>query len=615
MFLDNWEHLTSDRAVLQNVEGVRLEFDQIPVQTVLPRPYVCNQIQTDVIDTEVLDLLSKGVILEVENNGELFVSNIFLRPKPNNKWRLIIDLSELNRYITKHHFKMENLEVATRLMFTDAFLASIDLRDAYYAIPIHPKDRKFLCFQWKDKFFQFTCLPFGLCSAPWLFTKTLKPIFAEFHKKGFSGFGYIDDTFIVASSEQECYDAIEFLVNLFSKLGFRVHPEKSVLVPTKQLVFLGYVLDTEQMSVTPTQEKKEKISSMVTKAMSKDKHKIREIASLIGTLNDVCKGSEYGHAQVKSLEIQKNRALFSSGSKGFDGNMLLNSYCKEELVWWIRNINSAKKAIRISPPELVLETDASNLGWGAKFDDVSTGGRWSELESQAHINAKEILAVKLGLQSLCADISHEEIVIRSDNTTTVAYLNHGGGTKSTVCNKFTKQIWDWCEHRNLWILATFIPGIQNEVADFESRHFSEDTEWKLNPELFDKITTEWGVPNIDLFASRHNNQVDNYASWVPDPHALFVNAFSEKWDKFTYVYAFPPFRLLTRILQKIKKEKVRAIMVAPDWPGQPWFAPLQKQATQILWFRKKRGNLISDIQMSNQQGSLDSIPLMVVLIC
>ena len=83
------------------------------------------------------------------------------------------------------------------------------------------------------------------------------------------------------------------------------------------------------------------------------------------------------------------------------------------------------------------------------------------------------------------------------------------------------------------------------------------------------------MPDIDLFASRINKQLDCYASWRPDPNALFVDAFSEPWTRF-YGYIFPPFSVIGRVLRKIQVDKAEAIIVFPQWPGQIWYPKLQK---------------------------------------
>lgn len=122
------------------------------------------------------------------------------------------------------------------------------------------------------------------------------------------------------------------------------------------------------------------------------------------------------------------------------------------------------------------------------------------------------MAVLLGLKSFFSNEENCTIVCRSDNTTAVTCINKMGGTKSISCNDVTSQIWAWAENRNIWLTASYIPGVLNLEADFESRNFSDNTEWGLNPKIFEKIVKTWGLPDIDLFASRLNYKVDTYAS-------------------------------------------------------------------------------------------------------
>lgn len=159
--LKEWLFLTSDKNILDIVKGVKLDFLNWPVQEKIPRPYRMNQEQSGFIDSELRILLEKSIIERVETPEGQYVSNIFLRPKPNNKFRMIIDLSMLNNDIEKQHFKMQHLEVAIDMLTRGCFLASIDLKDAYYSVPINPQFRKFLCFQWKGRFFRFLAMPFG----------------------------------------------------------------------------------------------------------------------------------------------------------------------------------------------------------------------------------------------------------------------------------------------------------------------------------------------------------------------------------------------------------------------------------------------------------------------
>lgn len=103
-----------------------------------------------------------------------YLSPIFLRPKKDGTQRMILNLKKFNKYVQYHHFKMDSLQTAIHLMTKDCFMASIDLKDAYYSVPIAASSRKYLCFQWAGQLYQYTCLPNGLASAPRIFTKLLQ---------------------------------------------------------------------------------------------------------------------------------------------------------------------------------------------------------------------------------------------------------------------------------------------------------------------------------------------------------------------------------------------------------------------------------------------------------
>ena len=145
----------------------------------------------------------------------------------------------------------------------------------------------------------------------------------------------------------------------------------------------------------------------------------------------------------------------------------------------------------------------------------------------------------------------------------------GGGTHSLICNDIAKSIWQWATHRNIWLSVAYVPDSDNTVADFKSRHYEDNTEWSLSPVLFWKLTQQFFIPRVDLFASRLNHQVDTFVSWKPEPQAWAV-AFSLHWKDIMF-YAFPPFSVLGRVLSKIKMEQASGILVLPLWPTQPWF--------------------------------------------
>ena len=124
-------------------------------------------------------------------------------------------------------------------------MGSIDLRDAYYTVPIHEEYRKFVRFIWEGHVMEYQCLAFGLSSAPRLFTKLMIPVFANLRAKGHIFVAYIDDSYLQGSTYNECKKNIDETKQLLTSLGFVINTEKSVLTPCQSLKFLGFIIKGE----------------------------------------------------------------------------------------------------------------------------------------------------------------------------------------------------------------------------------------------------------------------------------------------------------------------------------------------------------------------------------
>lgn len=331
-------------------------------------------------------------------------------------------------------------------------------------------------------------------------------MYATLRKAGHANVGYIDDQYLQGDTKHKCLSNIGDSVSLFTKLGFLIHPEKSVLVPAQMITFLGFILDSLQMLVRPTPEKAQKLKSACKKLLTKPELTVQELAEVIGIIVSNFPGVEFGPLFYRGLERDKSLAL--KHSKGnFSSKLQLSPDAIAELKWWCENIESATKRVTYGNPDIIITTDASTLGWGAVLDNQSIGGQWTQSEACHHINYLELLATFLALKRFCKDVSKVHIRIRTDNTTTVTYLNSMGGMQSLQCDRLTKQIWLWCMQREIWVSACHVAGKNNTQADRASRHFDDNTEWMLRQDIFLSITQLWGKPEIDLFASRLNAQL------------------------------------------------------------------------------------------------------------
>ena len=193
-----------------------------------------------------------------------------------------------------HHFKMDTLETAISMMKPDCYMASVDLKDAYYTVPIDLSHQKYLKFCFEGEYFQYTCLPNGLASAPRSFTKLLKPVYSALRGAGHLSSRYIDDSYLQGDTFQGCHVNVVDTTTMFMRLGFFVHPEKSVFVPSQRLTFLGFDLDSVHMTVAPTAAKIEKLFASCNSRLQKPTPTIRQVAEVIGILVSTFPGAEYG---------------------------------------------------------------------------------------------------------------------------------------------------------------------------------------------------------------------------------------------------------------------------------------------------------------------------------
>ena len=158
---------------MNTVSGYCIDFDKQPVQLHIPKEIPFSNDQWKIVDDEVKNLLSIGAIVPSSSEKDEFISTIFFVPKPNGKFRPVINFRYLNQFIHYDHFKHETFEVVLDLLQTNDFMTSVDMEQAYFSIPMHTDYQKYLKFFWNGKLNKFTCLFFGLKSAPFVFTKVL----------------------------------------------------------------------------------------------------------------------------------------------------------------------------------------------------------------------------------------------------------------------------------------------------------------------------------------------------------------------------------------------------------------------------------------------------------
>ena len=181
--VQDWMNITDSSWVLQAVQGYKLDFTSVPPHKPPSLTADLPLKQDQALSKEIQSLVQKAAIIRtLKTDG--FFSPIFIVPKKDGGWRSVLNLKALNRYIHTPHFKMEGIASVKDVLQSGDYMGKLDLKDAYLSIPISEQHRKYLRFQWKKMNYEFQTLPFGLASAPRVFTKILRPVAATMRKKG-----------------------------------------------------------------------------------------------------------------------------------------------------------------------------------------------------------------------------------------------------------------------------------------------------------------------------------------------------------------------------------------------------------------------------------------------
>ena len=186
-------------------DGYLIPFSSLPPLSRTPvslPSYSPTSIKGKALAAELLALEEKGAI-ELAPPTPGYYSRVFVAAKASGAWRPIIDLSSLNLHVEFTKFHMETQQSVIRSVRPEDWMISVDLKDAYLQIPMHPESRKFLRFVSPTGIHQFKVLCFGLTTAPQVFTRVMALISELMHRQRYRMVRYLDDWLVIGSSKME----------------------------------------------------------------------------------------------------------------------------------------------------------------------------------------------------------------------------------------------------------------------------------------------------------------------------------------------------------------------------------------------------------------------------
>jgi len=563
-------------------EGARIPFTNLPPPFFLKNHPMTAEQET-FISQEIEKLLQSGTIMETDQATN--ISPLGAVPKKNGKLRMILDLRLVNNYIQTPRFAMEDIRKVRPLLQEGDFMTTIDLKDGFHHVPIHPRDQPHLGMHWKGRTYIWTHLPFGLSASPYIFCKVLRETITLLRLRGLRVNCYTDDILILGRSREECQQAVETTLETLKMFGWQVNKEKSQLIPTQELDYLGFTINTEAAPTLAMQKEKitslkKEIRRLLVQGHQRQGITARRLARTLGIL-------VANSPAVEPTPIM-TRHLFSclKEKSSWDSFIYLDQDAMEELEWWHGNIRTWKASPVSQPtPTRILTTDASKTGWGATLEGTATTHGFFPQDIQLRSsNYRELYAVFLAISALQDKIQGQHLLLRTDNITTMFYINGQGGPHKAL-NKVTKLIFWAIKQCKASLKALHIPGDLNTRADELSR-LNPVTEWSLQPEMFRQLEDMWGPHTVDRFASSQNKLLPRYNTRFYDPQAEATDAMLQDWSQENN-YLNPHIRMLPQIIRKILQVGCQATIIAPLWPSAPWFPLLLRLASDFSYINPR----------------------------
>ena len=562
--------------------------------------------------------------------------------------RLVLDGTALNdRSPEPEKFVYEDLKHAAGHISSRSWMAKADARLLYYCIPLHKTVASWCCIRWKNQLWSFRGLPLGLSHAPRLATMIMRPLVAVLRRMEINVSQYLDDGLVTARTQVGAQRARATYLQVMTRAGLLMHPDKCSPTPTQELVFLGFLVETnrdEWPVATMVARRRHQLVQQARQLMKATTVPAKKLARWTGSV--VATHAAFTPALVL-LRRAHDRLAQQVARHGWRTTIELDGQLKEEIKAVRRMFASdlwTSRPLRRPPaPSIILTTDASTFGWGAYLSSPSAvdtpinepmQGRWTGLERDAlpefaslltttttatgatppkwmrhaapildrglrtdrqhrqmpddtHNNILECRAVLYALVAFSRQLRGQSVLIRTDNTTTMAALIKIKSTNIEIATTALMAHWTMLSIDAQLAGATHVAGEANTTADEASRRWigrHRHLEWPIDKTTYDTMLDELDVPmdrrpTIDAFATAENSKCKHFFSLFPHPLAAGTNGMLQDWAG-KDVYLNPPFHMMQQVIDKLEAERPRcAVVVAPEWPNQTWWTRLSRQAS------------------------------------
>jgi len=588
-----WERIEAPEFIIDTIrEGYKIPFVVVPPYCVRKNNKSAN-LYDDFVKEAIEELLEGDRISEVGCRKDLHVVNpLSVSVQSSGKKRLILDLRIVNKCIYKQKFKFEDHKKALEYFVQGGYATKFDLKSGYHHVDIFPEHRQYLGFCWTfqdgvERFFMFNVLPFGLSTAPYMFTKLLRPLVKLWRCRGLHSVLYLDDGLNFEESYEKANYASHHMQGDLHAAGFIVNQEKSIWEPTQNIEWLGIIWDVKGGFISIGEKRIDKAKRLLEYALDKPCKSARELAAIVGSIMSM--SPVVGRL---SCIMSRHCQIAVAIADDWDTKHDLDKYCILEVRFWYENLVNVntKYCFNRLVHNKMIYSDASDHACGAlvKGDKELICHRMFTLEETSYSSThRELIAILYSLEAFGETLYNSKIKWFTDNQSS-ARIVEVGSMKMNL-HLLAYKIFSHCLEHNIDLYIEWIPREMNTQADFISK-IRDCDDWQITCDLFHELDQLWGPHTLDCFASFYNAKTSRFFSRFWNPGCAGVDAFYHSWQGENCLIV-PPVNIVTQVLNYMNTQNTVGTLIVPAWPSAVFWPVLwQRYGTYINEYRYYKGN-------------------------
>ena len=527
-----WERIDAPEFILDTIRhGYKIPFIHEPTRMVMTNNNSAH-VHRDFVEEAIQELVESSRISEVRNKAQLHVINpLSVSVQASGKKRLILDLRKVNQCLHKQKFKFEDYKHAIAYFRPGCFFTKFDLKSGYHHVEIFPNHRRYLGFAWKfnngkSRYFMFNVLPFGLSTAPYIFTKLLRPLVKLWRSRGFHPVVYLDDGLNIEDSLEQASTASHHTKGDLHAAGFIVAEEKTIWQPVQYIDWLGIRWNSVDGSISIVEKRVNKAKKSIKETIKKSQTTARELASVVGSI--ISMSVVFGRvARIMTRHCQ----ITVAAADAWDTQQTVDDYCRLELRFWDSHLEKFNKKHCFLYPtnNKIIYSDASSYACGAliqKTEQSICHKMFTPEEVGYSSTHRELITILYSLRAFGNILHNSSIKWYTDNQATAKIVDVG--SMRLVLQKVAYEIFTYCLGNHIDLHIEWIPRALNRQADFMSK-IRDCDDWQTTRELFDQLNSIWGPYTVDCFSSSCNNKVDKLYSRFWNPGCAGMDALYQAW--------------------------------------------------------------------------------------